>query len=102
MTDPADLPVFSGRDVCCPKCNRRSPDSTYSPLVPDIVQGYGGAQVLSVQRRGPACECLVRACPECGWTWLERCADAPAGAAGGRARFADPARPTARLADGTD
>ena len=65
------LPAFSGARPVCPKCQRSVDNTRYcstdrlsGPVVPDCA--IGGAE-----------EHLHRMC-QCGYFWIERCADAAA------------------------
>ncbi len=74
MTDP--LPPYSGDTSTCPKCRGFEATVDYTRGIPTIVHGSGGDHTL-LNRMDDARECLLRTCRDCGWAWLEACADAP-------------------------
>jgi hypothetical protein len=80
------LPEFSGDAAVCPKCDLDDADTAFRPqhpqlswdtdgtLIEVVTHGHDGPETLSSEH-----ECLLRRCRECGWAWLETCADAKAG-----------------------
>jgi hypothetical protein len=71
------LPPYSG-DTTCPKCRGSRVESSYRPHPPvRITWSDAGLTETAVHGYTPAGgECLLRTCRDCGWAWLEACADA--------------------------
>ncbi len=76
MTD--QLPLYSGDTSTCPKCRGGRVDVGYRPHVPTRLTWNDGDVVEIATHGGPpnGGECLLRTCRDCGWAWLEACADA--------------------------
>lgn len=72
MTTP--LPPY-GTATRCAKCTSEYIDDSYQPGRPTIVHTSQGAELLTTHNPTGG-ECLLRTCRDCGWAWLEACADA--------------------------
>lgn len=72
----APLPPYSRHDAACPKCTDDDISVEHRAFRPYLV----GSEVFDVSRDvSPPVdldECLLRRCLDCGWAWLEACADA--------------------------
>lgn len=73
-TMTAPLPPF-GTAQQCVKCTCSDIDDTYQPGQPQILHTGTGAHLLATEIPTGG-ECLLRSCRDCGWAWLEACADA--------------------------
>lgn len=71
MTTP--LPPYSGDTSTCPKCTGDDISVSYEQGIPTLHFGDGGPHLFKVA--SDARECLLRTCRDCGWAWLEACAD---------------------------
>jgi hypothetical protein len=77
MSD-STLPAYTGTAARCTKCTCPTIDDTYRPNTPHLTWNSTGdlAEITTHEGHGP--ECLLRTCRDCGWAWLEQCADAQA------------------------
>lgn len=97
---PPTLPPYSGRLGVCPKCTCDDLGDRYYPYIPQLIRVPGGYEVpISGGWDG---ECMLRSCRDCGWAWLEACADDEHAGEPPPDPFADPTRRPRPFADGGD
>lgn len=70
------LPAYTGLAARCPKCTCPDIGDQYRAGVPRI--SWDGADLHLATDLGDNRECMLRRCSDCGWAWLEACADADA------------------------
>jgi len=69
----AELPAYTGASGVCAKCGCSDAESAYHQGVPDI--HWAGGEAVFVTRNDDARDCMVRACRNCEYAWVEGCAE---------------------------
>lgn len=68
-----ELPPFGTAERCA-KCTCPDIDDRYHRGIPGFI--YSGDDLTLAVSHTDTRECLLRTCQDCGWSWLEACADA--------------------------
>lgn len=74
ITDPADLPEFSGDLACCDACEWPDAKTGYVTAFPTGRNSLGAVarEFLNSGKPRPLCAFLLRVCTRCGFQWAER------------------------------
>lgn len=75
LAHPA-LPDYSGEYAHCVKCGGGIVATAYRATIPTLGWDSCGDRVEATSIVAGGGECMLRICDDCGWAWVEACADA--------------------------